>query len=680
LTPIDESRSTVPLRLTALLLAVLGIFPLAALIKWAPVVKWLPEASVEWGVSIVVIALLCLALARFAGDRVDFVLSRVRAVVLASTPRDFAIYAGMFTFFGALFVAWFSFDGQPTGGDEMAQRFQAQLLVVGRLWGVAEQPHEFFSGIQTVNIDGRWFAQFPIGGPLLLAVGVLFGMPWIINPILAGWTAASVYRFASKTSDETTARLATILFATSPFVLLMSGSQMNHAGALAFLMYALVGLADWARPTDTRALRSAALRIGFGFAASATIRPYEAAVFALVVGVFQLIHARRSSIHARSFVWQLVGGALPVAFLLYANAQQTGHPLLFGYDALNGVSHRPGFHQDPTGVDFTPIQGIHHISSYLLLLNASLFGGPIPSVVLIVAALALMPRATKWSYLQAALIVSLLVAYACYWAETFFVGPRFLYPAVPFFVIAVATLPRSLAMRAQSLTLRRVSQYLLPLALALAWVLPPGIARFQGVSSQLLGQRLSSEMRLDGIERSIREEELEDALVIVHEPWHGRIAARLRAIGAPALKAESFLREFDACALHTALDNEDRVGGPPDAKRVERVALRGLMHGDAKILPGTNGSTTLAFSRPLHPYCAPELEADQGQSLLLDWFLASARFDRSGHLTGRVVFARDLGAANHKLLRRFGDRTWYRYRPRTGPNDHAPVFVPYYGR
>jgi hypothetical protein len=676
----EESRSTIPLRLTAVILALLGVFPLAAVIKWAPVVQWLPRAAAEWAVSLTVVAAACFSLARFAGDRVDAFLTRVRDAVLRPARRDFAIYAGLFTFFAALFVAWFSFGGQPTGGDEMAQRFQARLLVAGRLWGVTEQPYEFFSGIQTVNMDGRWFAQFPIGHPLLLMLGVLVGMPWIVNPILGGWTAASVYRFASKTSDETTARLATILFATSPFVLLMSASQMNHPGALAFVMYALVALADWSQASDARSLRSAAIRIGFGFAASAAIRPYEATVFAAVVGVFQLWHARHSAAHARSFVWQLAGGALPLAFLLYVNAQQTGHPLLFGYDALNGVSHRPGFHTDPTGVQFTPVQGIHHISSYLLLLNASLFGGPIPSVLLIVAALALMPRVTKWDDLQVALVVALLIAYASYWAESFFVGPRFLYGAVPFFVIAVAKLPRTLAARMRTPRTQRAARLLIPIAVTIAWLLPPHIARFQGGWSQLVGERRSSETTMIDLDDEVQEEGLEDALVIVHESWHGRLTARLRALGAPALTAESFLREFDACALQTALDDDARAGGPPDPRRLQRVALRGLMYGKATILPGTNGSTTLAFAKPLHPYCAPELQADQAPSVPLDWFLANARFDHEGRLAGPVVYARDFGAANEKLLGRFGDRTWYRYRPRTGPNDHAPVFVPYYGR
>jgi 4-amino-4-deoxy-L-arabinose transferase-like glycosyltransferase len=405
-----DRQATAPLEITGLILAFLGIFPLAAVIKWAPVVAWLPRAGVEWALSTAAFALLCYGLARYAGDTVDRMLTNARNAVLASPARDFAIFAGLFTFMASIFVAWFVFGGQPTGGDEMAQRFQARLLVAGRLWGVAEQPYQFFSGIQTANVDGRWFAQFPIGGPLLLAIGTLLGAPWIVNPVLAGWTAASVYRFASKTTDETTARIATLLFAASPFVLLMSGSQMNHPGALAFLMYGMAALPDWVGAREARALRSAALRVGFGFAMSATIRPYEASVLGFVVGVFQIVHARRSGAHLRSFAWQLAGGALPVAFLLYANAQQTGQAWLFGYDALNGASHRPGFHTDPTGVDFTPLQGIHHISSYLLLLNVSLFGAPIPSVVLVAGALLLARSATQWDYLNAALVVALLAA------------------------------------------------------------------------------------------------------------------------------------------------------------------------------------------------------------------------------------------------------------------------------
>lgn len=672
-------KPLIPLRAVACLLAALGIFPLAAFIKWVPVVKWLPDAGREWVISALVLVLVCALLARRAGDGVDRLLGRMRQAVLAPTPRDFAIYIGLFTFFASLFVAWFSFGGQPVGGDEMTQRFQARLLLAGRLYGVAEQPFEFFGGIQTANVDGRWFSQFPIGGAALLAVGVLFGMPWIVNPLLAGWTAVSVYRFAARITDEATGRFAAILFASSPFVLLMSGSQMNHVGALAFLMLGLVGLADWFAAADARAQRNAALKIGFGFAASAAIRPYEATLFAIVVGVMQLWGLRESPARARSLAWQLLGGAVPTALLLFANAQQTGHPLLFGYDVLNGVLHRPGFHPDPTGVNFGPIEGLHHVSAYLLLLNVSLFHGPVPALLFVVAALALIPRATRWDYLIAALIVALLVAYGTYWAESFFVGPRFLFAGVPFFMMIAARLPAALAARMRTPASARFARLLLPASVVMAWLIPPGVTSWQGAWSAFAGERASNINERIDIDRAAREAGLQDALVIVHEGWHGRLAARLRAMGAPALTAESFLREMDACGLHVGLDTEERIGGKPSIGRVNRVVARSWMAGEAKLLAGTTGSTSLAFApnRAIHPYCLFEMQVDTAGTASLDRFLAHARFDRNGRLAGNVVYARDFGPKNRELLTRFGDRTWYRYRPRKGRDDTSPIFEPY---
>lgn len=673
------NRSALPLRVGAALLFLLGVFPLAAVIKWAPVISWLPAAWREWTISIIAVLGLAIILATAGADRIDAAFEDARAGLLRIPPPFFALWAGLFTFGASLFVAWYCFGGQPVAGDEMAQRFQARILLSGRTWAVAEPNMEFHNGVQTLNVDGRWFSQFPIGGAALLAIGVLFNAAWIVNPLLAGWTAANLYRFASRVGDDLTARIATLLFATSPFVLLMSGSQMNHVGALAFIMFALVGLADWVKAQDAPGMQWPAFRIGLGFAVSAAIRPYEAAAFAVVVGVFQLVVARRSPARWRSFVWLMGGAAIPMALLMYVNAQQTGHPLLFGYDALNGSAHRPGFHPDPFGVDFTPIHGLHHISSYLLLLNRSLFGGPIPSVLLVVVALALMPRATKWDYLSIGLIGILLAAYTAYWAESFFVGPRFLYAGVPFFVLFAAKMSGAITARVSRPTVARAARLILPLSVAAAWLLPAGAANYQGVWTALTVERQSNAHARMDLAAEVRDAGLEEALVIVHESWHGRIAARLRARGAPALTAESMLRELDACGLHVGLDAEDRIKRPETNDSYRRVVIRALSVGQSRLVPGTNGSTALAFvpDKPINPYCAVELEADRAGVVALDRFLVDQRFDRTGNLAGRVVFVRDLGTRNEKLLARFGDRTWYRYRPPAGPGDNAPIFIPY---
>lgn len=672
---------TFPLRIGAAALTLLGVFPLAVVIKYAPVVRWLPVAAREWAVSASVVLLICLLLSYWLGDRIDALLARARAMLLAAEPREFAAWAALVVLSLTLFVALYCFDGQPLGGDEMSQRFQVQLLLHRRLWAVAEQHYEFFSGIQTVNMGGRWFSQFPIGGPALLALGASFGAAWLVNPVLAAWTAANVYRFAAQTTDEVTARVATILFGLSPFVLLMSGTQMNHVGALAFMMLALSELPVWASSDETRRVRRSAVLIGLGLGMMATLRPYDAVGVGLVIGIFQLVVGRRSAHRLRALVWQVIGGMLPVAFLLYVNWRTTGSPLLFGYDALNGVSHRPGFHVDPTGNQFTPLQGLHHISSYLLALNTALFGGPIPAMLLIVIPMALMVRATRWDYLLLGILGALVVGYASYWAESFFFGPRFLYIGIPAFVLFAARFPSAVAGRFQDPLLRRASFLLLPMAVAIAWLLPNGLFRYQGVWRAVSDARSIRAVMPVNVQHEVADAELSDALVLIHESWHGRLTARLRALGAPALTAESMVQSLDACALQAGLDREDSLSTGADRARVQRVIRRALAAGTPTLVDPRNPQTSVALveGRLVTETCAQEFHADRFGSTAIDPFLPSNTFMQDGRLGGRVVFARDFGLRkNQALLDRFGDRTWYRYRPRTGPEDHGPVFVPYF--
>ena len=61
------SRSVFPLRVAAIVLTAVGILPLAMLIKFAPVVEWVPVAAVEWTVAMLLLGGLCLAVAHRLG-------------------------------------------------------------------------------------------------------------------------------------------------------------------------------------------------------------------------------------------------------------------------------------------------------------------------------------------------------------------------------------------------------------------------------------------------------------------------------------------------------------------------------------------------------------------------------------------------------------------------------------
>src|ERR1051325_7006413 len=477
-----EQPSVAPLRLLALGLGLFGIFPLAAVLKYAPVVAWLPAAARQWAITTPLVIGACLAFAIVSGARADRLIERLRAVLLSMPGRDFAAWAALVTLLLSLIVGWYMTRWLPVAGDELTQRFQATLLLHGRVTSVAEPHPEFVGGVQTGVHDGRGFGQFPIGGPILLAMGMAISAPWLINPLLAAWTTHSLYRFASRTTDETTARAATLLFAFSPFVVIVSGTQENQAGALAFLMFALSMLPAWAESEDSPTVNRAAGWIGLSIAAAAAIRPYDAALIGFVVGVFQLHALRRGPIRARSLKWEFLAGLAVGAVLLVANWRSTGNPLLFGYDAVNGARHRPGFHLDPIGNQFSLFQGLHHTSVYLIRMNVSLFIGPIPGLLFVLVPLVFARTATRWDLLAAAIIAAIAVGYAAYWAESFlFTTPRFLYSALPMFLLFAARAPAVLLERTRSVVLRRAVSFILPVVVAVPWLIPTSGPQFVGV-------------------------------------------------------------------------------------------------------------------------------------------------------------------------------------------------------
>ena len=62
------------------------------------------------------------------------------------------------------------------------------------------------------------------GGPLLLAIGFLFGVPWLVQPFLAAVSVLLLFDLARRQYSTATALLAVIFVASSPFLSLMSGS------------------------------------------------------------------------------------------------------------------------------------------------------------------------------------------------------------------------------------------------------------------------------------------------------------------------------------------------------------------------------------------------------------------------------------------------------------------------
>jgi hypothetical protein len=670
-------RGLLPRLAAAATLAVLGLVPVANLLGGGASIPWWSAAVRDWLVTGTAVVLAALGLGRVFGERLDRAIAKAVGIALRPSPRAFQCIVALLVLALTAAFAIYCFARAPFSQDEMAQRFHAQILLAGRLFAVGEPHPEFFSITGVLDRAGRWYSMYPIGGPALLATGAALHATWLVNPVLTALTACGLYRFAAACFGEGPARASVLLFALSPFVLIMGASEMNHVGALALATLALAALTTWATAARGSAVMGAAALIGLGVGGMATIRPLDAAAVAVVIGLFQLSVLARERHRAGSLVVQVAVGALPVAWLLYVNARTTGHPLLFGYDALYGPGQRLGFHSDPFGVSYTPLRALALTSANLMRLERYLFEWPLPGLVPILAALVALRHPTRWDLLLLGLIGAVVGAYALYWAaDSFFAGPRFLYTAVPAFVILAARAPGLVAESLPPGSLRPAALLIVPLCLCYAWLTPTGVSSVQMRAYYYHAGR--TKLKTD-IAAQVEGAHLSRALVFVHEPWRARLEARLRAFGLTPGEASRALSTSDACQIQTALDVEDVRSSDDTAGRRARLqaATRPLV--PVRPVLGLQADETifLADGDALTDVCRREVAADAGGTSPFAPFLALARLDPDGSIGGPVVFARDFGPRNELLRARFPDRAWFHYRPRRGLEDTTAAVVPY---
>ena len=678
-----QDRQTFPLAaLTAfaLLCAVLGLLPLANFLTSGHAIGWWSGAVREWLVRGGIVVAIALGIAVVGGQRLDRFLERAREIVLRPSSRIFGIgVSGLACGLSAV-LAQYCFAGQPFTSDEMAQLWHARILLSGRLMLAAEPHREFFNTAPVIDQAGHWFSQYPVGGPAFIAIGLAVGAAWLVNPVLLGFATWQTYRFVSDITDELTARSTALVFALSPMVLIMGASQMNHVPALAFAMLALASLTRWERAETTRMRWIYAGTIGVALGVVAAVRPLDAALVGLVIGTYQLLRLVHAPERWRDLGAQCAAAMVPVALLFCANARTTGSPFLFGYDSLNGVAHRIGFHLAPNGEVHTPLHGVILASGYLMRLDRFLFEWPIPALAVVLAGvvgIVVTRSSSRWDALLAAIATAFLVGYGAYWFDGFFAGPRFLFTTLPAFVYFAARAPGAAAhVLARAAVLRRASLLVLPLCIAASWLGPLGIS--SAAARVLLYRDQRTKLKTD-IDAQIRQAGLRHALVFVNESWRGRLLARLRVLGVQQFEADRVVSTVDACALQAALDAEDTLPAADPAARRARVLSRARSFGNAQPVPGLAADQMIALvpgSAPT-PGCLDEVGRDAGGSMPYALFLAEQHIDADGRIGGDVVFARDFGPRDEILRARFGDRVWYRYRPPRALSDTSLAFVPY---
>ncbi|MCE2399492.1 glycosyltransferase family 39 protein [Candidatus Poribacteria bacterium] len=340
-------------------------------------------------------------------------------------PRPFMI--GMFI--GCVLIcssiSWHMFDGVPGFLDSCSYMFQARLFAHGMLSAPLPPETQFFEVGNTILSD-KWYTVYPPGYPAVLALGVLFRITWLVNPILAALTIVCIFLLAKELYGDNTAKLSVVLTCASSFFLFMSSEFASHTSTLFFITTAFL---SFVRMTKKKRPLLSAMVCGTALGIALLCRPYTTAWICAYLGIAAIVMRKHLSIR------YILIGATPLiaaclAFLAY-NAATTGHPLLLGYIAAHGREHLPGFHQDPwMEKPHTIIQGMKYLIGNLNGLNYYLFEWPVPSLFFVVLYLAFGKKET-WDWMLVGWLSSLFVGHIFYFFNTFHLGPRFVYETLP---------------------------------------------------------------------------------------------------------------------------------------------------------------------------------------------------------------------------------------------------------
>lgn len=351
-------------------------------------------------------------------------------------------------------------DGVPHVQDSIVQYFQAKVFAAGRLTVPSPARPEFFDMQFVLDRNGVRFGKYLFGQSVFPWVGLVLGVPWLINPVLGGISLVLIYLLAKDLFGDRTARLATLLVMTSPFYLFLHSSFLSHPQSLLCITLCILCALRMPASGDARYPLTAGAAFGLAF----NIRPLSAVLISFPVLIFVLVSAaRRPRLLRKLILFSLPALVMLSCFLLYNKAVfgdylTTGYEL---YDPHSGFGFGPEKGEATISRDghtrpgHTPFKGLKDVVKMGFALSKDLFGWPDLSLLFVVL-LFLCSRTDLRERLLAASLVCFAAGYFFYWGTGYSIcfGPRYYLSCVPMLVLLTARGMEKTAAGLQSLMAR----------------------------------------------------------------------------------------------------------------------------------------------------------------------------------------------------------------------------------
>lgn len=326
-------------------------------------------------------------------------------------------------------IAVFVYDGMPHLMDEDAHLFQAKYLSLGTLYLPPPVEPKAFPGPFALLVGDKWFSSPQIGSAVPLALGYRLGVPWLMNPLLAGLSIVLAHVFLRRLYNRKLADAAALLLAVSPWLLFLSAAMMPHASALAL---ALLGMVAVERARNERSISWGAMA-GLALGAMVHVRSLEAVIVAGVLGIWWLGSGWKKLSLASLAATALTGILMALLLLGYHNIV-VGNPFKVPINLYVDQNQYPGANDlgfganvgnfGWTGIDALPGHGpidvLMNSSQNLYFMNFDLFGWAGGSLIFVF--LMAVWRKFRGDLLMWGLVLATWLALSAYWYSG---GPDF---------------------------------------------------------------------------------------------------------------------------------------------------------------------------------------------------------------------------------------------------------------
>jgi 4-amino-4-deoxy-L-arabinose transferase-like glycosyltransferase len=320
--------------------------------------------------------------------------------------------------------------------DEVVYLFPARYFAQGMLTMPAPPVPEAFSLDLMTYEATRWYSPVPPGWPAILALGVLAGAAWLVNPLLNAVNVLLGYVLLRDLYDRRTARIATLLLAVSPWFLFMGMNFMTHTWTLTCMLAGSAAVARLGRRFDAGhrvAAAGWAAVAGSAIGMLGIIRPLEGLTVAVLLGLWALFASRTRWRLSAVLVMTLVSAATVSIMFPYNKAltgSATEFPLLAYTDSVYGKGvNALGFGPEKglpwPGLDPLPGHGwidvLLNANLNSFMVNVDLLGWSTGSLVFL-AVLLFSRRMVRADRLLLITILAIIGVHSFYW---FSGGPDF---------------------------------------------------------------------------------------------------------------------------------------------------------------------------------------------------------------------------------------------------------------